>query len=56
MKSLFAAVERESKLSKLGDSLDSLGRHVDFAELEASMRPRIAKAAPRLWRQAAVSG
>lgn len=37
MKSLFAAEERESKLSKLGDPLESLGRHVDFAALAASV-------------------
>ncbi|WP_168929261.1 hypothetical protein [Crenobacter intestini] len=45
MKSLFAAEERESKLSKLGDPLESLGRHVDFAALAAGIdrtlpRPR----------------
>lgn len=37
MKSLFAAEERESKLSKLGDPLESLGQHVDFAALAASV-------------------
>lgn len=37
MKSLFAAEERESKLSKMGDPLKSLGRHVDFAALAASV-------------------
>ncbi|MCG9022843.1 transposase [Laribacter hongkongensis] len=31
MKSLFAAEERESKSSSLGDPLESLGRHVDCA-------------------------
>ncbi len=37
MKRLFAAEERESKLSRLGDPLESLGRHVDFAALAASV-------------------
>ncbi|MFC3626304.1 transposase [Vogesella amnigena] len=37
MKSLFAAEERESKRSKLGDPLESRGRHVDFAALVASV-------------------
>ncbi|TIC78751.1 hypothetical protein [Crenobacter intestini] len=37
MKSLFAAEERESKLSKLGDPLESVGRHVYFAALAASV-------------------
>ncbi|WP_407920091.1 hypothetical protein [Crenobacter intestini] len=40
MKSLFAAEERESKLSKLGDPLESLGRHVDFAALAAGLHIR----------------
>ncbi|MCG9030874.1 IS5 family transposase [Laribacter hongkongensis] len=37
MRSLFAAEERENKLSRLGDPLESLGRHVDFAALAASV-------------------
>ncbi len=38
MKRLFAAEERASKLSRLGDPLESpLGRHVDFAALAASV-------------------
>ena len=41
--SLFAAEERETKLDKLGDVLQILEKHVDFAALAAS----IDKAAPR---------
>jgi IS5 family transposase len=41
--SLFAAEERETKLNKLGDILQVLEKHVDFASLAAS----IDKAAPR---------
>lgn len=37
MTSLFAAEERESKLSKPGDPLESLGCHVDFAALAAGV-------------------
>lgn len=37
MRSLFAAEERKNKLSRLGDPLESLGRHVDFAALAASV-------------------
>ena len=40
---LFAAQEREAKLSKLGDSLQTLERHVDFAALAAE----VDQAAPR---------
>lgn len=40
---LFAAQEREAKLSKLGDSLQVLERHVDFAALAAE----VDEAAPR---------
>lgn len=40
---LFAAQEREAKLSKLGDSLELLERHVDFAALAAA----VDQAAPR---------
>lgn len=41
--SLFAAEEREAKLNKLGDVLQILGKHVDFAALAAA----IDLAAPR---------
>lgn len=37
MPSLFAAEEREAKLSKLGDPLQDLNRHVDFAALAAAV-------------------
>lgn len=37
MKGLFAAEERESKLSKLGDPLESLACHVDFAAQAANV-------------------
>lgn len=37
MSSLFAAEEREAKLSKLGDPLEDLNRHVDFAVLAAAV-------------------
>lgn len=40
---LFAAQEREAKLSKLGDSLEVLERHVDFAALA----DEVDQAAPR---------
>ena len=41
---LFAAQEREAKLSKLGDALQVIERHVDFAALatavdQAAQRP-----------------
>jgi IS5 family transposase len=35
--SLFAAEERETKLSKLGDILQVLEKHVDFAALAAAI-------------------
>jgi hypothetical protein len=35
--SLFAAEERETKLDKLGDVLQILEKHVDFAALSASI-------------------
>jgi IS5 family transposase len=35
--SLFAAQERETKLTKLGDTLQVLDRHVDFAALAAEV-------------------
>jgi len=41
--SLFAAEERESKLNKLGDVLQSLDEHIDFTALSCA----IDKAAPR---------
>ena len=41
--SLFAAEEREAKLSKLGDPLESLGAHVDFA----AMADAVDRALPR---------
>jgi IS5 family transposase len=41
--SLFAAEEREAKLNKMGDSLQVLAQHVDFAALASS----IDQAAPR---------
>lgn len=41
--SLFAAEERETKLTKLGDALQVLDRHVDFAALAAE----VDRAAPR---------
>lgn len=41
--SLFAAEERETKLNKLGDVLQILEKHVDFADLAAA----IDLAAPR---------
>ena len=44
---LFAAQEREAKLSKLGDSLELLERHVDFAALAAA----VDQAAPRPGRE-----
>jgi transposase, IS5 family len=44
---LFAAQEREAKLSKLGDALQVLERHVDFAAMAAS----VDKAAPRPGRE-----
>lgn len=34
---ILPSAERESQLSKLGDPLESLGRHVDFAALVASV-------------------
>lgn len=37
MRKLFAAEEREAKLSKPGDPLESLNRHVDFAALAAAV-------------------
>lgn len=37
MPSLFAAEEREAKLSKLGDPLEDLNQHVDFAALAAAV-------------------
>jgi len=40
---LFAAQEREAKLSKLGDALEVMERHVDFAALAAA----VDQAAPR---------
>ena len=40
---LFAAQEREAKLSKLGDALEVMERHVDFAALAAA----VDEAAPR---------
>src|SRR5471032_2364488 len=44
---LFAAQEREAKLSKLGDSLELLERHVDFSALAAA----VDRAAPRPGRE-----
>lgn len=35
--SLFAAQERETKLTKLGDALQALDRHVDFAALASEV-------------------
>ena len=35
--SLFAAEEREAKLNKLGDVLQILEKHVDFAALAAAI-------------------
>ncbi|WP_219909760.1 hypothetical protein [Pseudoduganella armeniaca] len=40
---LFAAQEREAKLTKLGDALQMMERHVDFTALAAA----VDKAAPR---------
>ncbi|SMC30011.1 Transposase domain [Andreprevotia lacus DSM 23236] len=37
MHSLFAAEEREAKLSRLGDPLESLSQHVDFAALAGAL-------------------
>lgn len=44
---LFAAQEREAKLSKLGDALQVIDRHVDFAALAAE----VDQAAPRPGRE-----
>lgn len=44
---LFAAQEREAKLSKLGDALEVMERHVDFAALAAE----VDQAAPRPGRE-----
>lgn len=44
---LFAAQEREAKLSKLGDALQVMERHVDFAALAAA----VDQAAPRPGRE-----
>ena len=44
---LFAAQEREAKLSKLGDSLELLERHVDFSALATA----VDEAAPRPGRE-----
>jgi IS5 family transposase len=44
---LFAAQEREAKLTKLGDALQVLERHVDFAELASA----VDEAAPRPGRE-----
>jgi IS5 family transposase len=44
---LFAAQEREAKLTKLGDALQVLERHVDFAAMAAA----VDKAAPRPGRE-----
>jgi hypothetical protein len=37
---LFAAQEREAKLTKLGDALQVLERHVNFAALSAAVMKR----------------
>jgi hypothetical protein len=52
--SLFAAQEHEAKLSKLGDALEVMERHVDFAALAAAVDDA-ASTEPCPWRPSAVS-
>ncbi len=53
--SLFAAEERETKLNKLGDVLQILEEHVDFAALAAAIDAAAPPAESRARRASAVS-